>query len=175
MSWIKLTSEASGNGSGSVNLMVEANNGPLRSADATVAGRGVRFTQSGSACGAVDVTSSFSIFHGAFFGVPPLWITYTQKITLTNSGKPIPGPVYLVFLGLPRKDNGACQYGCGITPAPPITYCYAPTGSTRVLLSSGVWAPGVSKTINPQYSPGNGNPNDMFAYTPIVLSGTPNK
>jgi hypothetical protein len=108
--------------------------------------------------------------------VPPLFNFYSQSISFTNiSGQVIPGPLNLVFDGLPRVDNFHCKNGCGVyLLTPTLTYCKSIGGSTIVQISAGPLAPGQSIVEQFLFLPGPYYDPDL-SYTPVVVSGNPSK
>jgi hypothetical protein len=176
--WVSVVSGSSGSGNGTFNYTVAVNSGGPRSASVTVAGQAFSLSQGGSACGpATDVTSQMKATLGAFLGTAPLFQTFSQSVTLTNTGTAIAGPIEYVLDGLPRTSS-PCPSGktCTVTtPAPTTTYCQSTAGSAMVLMSSGGLAAGqsVSKTLT--FTPGTaaGGSAPALQYTFRVLNGTP--
>jgi hypothetical protein len=102
---------------------------------------------------------------------------YYREITVKNvSGPTIPGPIYLVFDGLPNFSPPFCQGGCGLVPAPPVTRCQTPSASGSSLL---LWAPsGMGPGQSVVYAPNFLILGSVFTvenYKLRVLSGTPNQ
>lgn len=179
-SWLSITSGGSGTGNGTVRFNGTASSVPAaRSGTLTVAGRTVVVTQDGKdpdACGAADVSARVGVSRSAFTGVPPLFNLVAQDIRITNtSSQPIPGPLFLAMDGLPRYDSGTCQYGCGVIPAPPLTYCGSASGSSLVQFTSGTLDPGRSVTLRLNFAPASGSWSRSFAYSTRVVSGRPSK
>jgi len=176
--WVNVVSGASGSSNGTFSYTVPANAGGPRSATLGIGDKTFALSQAGSVCGAVDVTSQVRIVRGAFLGVPPLFQTFSQAVTLTNTGtEAIAGPIQYILDGLPRRDapcpaNTLCTV---LTPVPNITTCQSASGSAMVAISSGNLAPGqtVSRTLILVPGPAVGGSAAALQYTPRVLSGTP--
>ena len=178
--WVNVVSGGSGSGNGSFNYTVPVNSGGPRTAALTVMDKTFSLSQGGSACGAAtDVTSQVSVVRGAFLGAAPLFQTFSQTVTLKNTGTTtIAGPIQYIMDGLPRTGapcpaNATCTV---VTPAPTTTHCQSAAGSAMVAMSAGGLAPGqsVSKTLT--FAPGaaNGGSAAALQYTSRVLSGIPN-
>lgn len=174
--WIGIMSGASGSGPGSVLINVASSSGGPRTGSVSIAGYNISVSQSGSACGATDVTDRVSVAQGAFFS-PFLGNYEIREITLSNrSSSAIAGPIYLVFDGLPRTDPVICPFGCNVYPATGITHCQSPAGSTLLLVSAGPLTGTQRFTIT--FIPGAntiGSPDNKFQYRLRILSGTPNQ
>ncbi len=131
----------------------------------------------GGSCGtAIDVTSRTRVDRSAFIGFPPRFLADIQTVGVTNtSGQTLPGPIYLVFDGLPRIDNLYCPFICNLSPGPQVTHCQSVAGSSIVLISATDLAPGQNIMNRFAFSPAStlGGPNAKFGYTPRVLSGVP--
>ena len=176
LTWLHVTAGASGSGLGWVTLQADANAAGLRSGTITVAGQAFSATQGSGPCGnAVDVSSQVSVVRGAYVS-NFVGTSYVQQIRLTNQGTPVAGPVYLVVDGVPLTGAPCVGAVCGITPAPPLTFCQSPTGSSLVLASVSGMASGQVVNLSLSFTPGhsaNGVPPTWS--TTRVFSGNPSQ
>ncbi len=88
--------------------------------------------------------------------------TYSQGLTVTNSGAAISGPLYLVLDSLTA--------GATLVGSQGHTQCALPAGSPYILLTSGGIGAGQSLTFRLQFSSASGPP--PFIYTPRYLAGS---
>jgi hypothetical protein len=88
----------------------------------------------------------------------------------------IPGPVDLVFAGLPGYTSMGCPLGCGVVDAE-FTYCDSTKGADIIELSSGDLQPGQALSGTFGFVPGQtpGSPTSKFDYSPVLLSGKPSQ
>jgi hypothetical protein len=161
-------------------LNVASNTGGSRSGTATIAGLTFTITQGAGACGALDVTSQVTVSLGGY-----TWLTidqYEQNLVLRNTSGSIinpsiiPGPVYLVLLGVPTHhpliDNDNTSLATGAPLA--LTTCFSTQGDYLVTVSLGdlAWGQTVSEEFLWLTGPLAGGP---AGYTYKVLSGTPSQ
>jgi hypothetical protein len=179
--WVNGVPGSSGSGNATFNYTVAANSGGPRTATLTVASQTFSLSQGGSACGtATDVTSQVSVARGAFLGAAPLFQTFSQTVTLKNTGATtIAGPIEYIMDGLPRT-GAPCPASATCTvlkPVPTITNCQSTAGSAMVQMSSGSLTPGQSVSLTLTFTPGTANGGSAAAlqYTSRVLSGAPNQ
>jgi hypothetical protein len=175
--WITVTGGASGSGGGWVTLQATANTGAPRNGTVTMAGKTFNATQNAPACGAVDVSSQVSVVRGTI-GSNFTRTNYVQQIRLTNNGANLPAPVYLVLDGMPLTGAPCVGGTCGVTPAPPLTFCQSPSGSSliSVPLPGGTMAAGTTIILSLTFQPGaaaGGVPPTW--YTTRVFDGTPSQ
>jgi hypothetical protein len=177
-SWITVTSGALGSGTSAVVMHVSPNTGGQRSGTAVIAGQIYTITQGAGACGAVDVSTEVSASEGVFnlFSVGFGTSLFTQTVSVTNtSSSVIPGPVYLVTVGMPTHEfpTDPFFYNSGLAVNPPgtkSTTCFTAAGDYLIPLSTGNLGPGQIVNLGTltwiEGSPGLG-------YFTKVLSGTP--
>jgi hypothetical protein len=175
--WINVMSGTPASGTGWVTLQAAANSGAPRSGTVTIAGITFNATQNAPACGAVDVSSQVSVVRGTIVSNFSR-TAYTQQIRLTNTGATLPAPVFLVLVGLPLTGPPCVGGTCGVTPAPPLTYCQSATGSSLIALSlpAGVMNAGQTLTMTLTFQPGaasGGMPPTW--YKTRVFDGTPSQ
>ena len=171
--WVSINGATSGSGSGSVTLQADSNPGGLRSGTVTIAGKTFAVSQSSLACGAADVSSQVSVTRGAFLS-NFVGTNYVQQISLKNQGPAVPGPVYLVVDGLPMTGTPCVGTSCAIVPAPPLTFCQSPNGSSLVLAAPNGLASGQLVNLSLTFTPGRAARGVPPTWTTTrVFSGTP--
>jgi hypothetical protein len=175
--WITVTAGSSGSGQGWVTLQAPANLGAPHTGTVTIAGVTFTATQNAPACGAVDVSSQVSIVRGTVASNFTR-TAYTEQVRLTNNGPALPAPVYLVLDGLPLTGAPCVGGTCGVTPAPPLTFCQSASGSSLIAvpLSGGTMSAGQTVTLTLTFQPGaaaGGVPPTW--YTTRVFDGAPSQ
>ncbi len=120
--WLTVQSGGSGNGGGVVRVKVAQNTGGIRSGTVTIAGNTYSVTQGAGACGALDVTSQYSVNLGGFVWESP---TLLWEDLVVRGPAPL-GPLYLVLLGQPNHQpppNDTFLYGVST-----LTTCFSSQG-----------------------------------------------
>ena len=181
-SWVHVTAGADSFGNAAVALGIDANSGAARSGTLTIAGQTVSVSQGastsqGGTCGsAVDVTARVNVYRSGFTPIDLLGYLESQTVTVTNITRlPIPGPLFLVFEGLPTSQ-------VIVENAPPIgqlsslTTCFSPQGDvivalTGFALASGSLPPGQTAGYLPLFAKQDWW--DFINYVPRILSGFP--
>jgi len=173
--WITVTAGASGSGPGWVTLQAAANLGAPRSGTVAIAGLTFTGTQNSSGCGAVDVSNQVTVTRGAILS-NFTQSAYVEQVRLTNTGPAVAGPVYLVVDGLPLSTAPCVGGNCGLVPAPPLTFCQSPGGSSLVSAAPTGMISGqsVNLTLTFQPGPASGGVPPTW-YTTRVFSGTPSQ
>lgn len=162
--WITIKSGGSGSGGGVVALNIASNAGAARSGTVAIGGQTFTYNQGAGACGAVDVTSQVRPSSGGITGVPYIWYTWEQTVTIYNAGPAVPGPINYVLLGLPNQYAGLVypnDFGQ--------TTCFGSAPSYFIPVAPGGLTPGQSVTFTMQFS----DMDTIPTYTPKVLMGTP--
>lgn len=139
----------------------------------TIAGQTFAIRQSGSACGAADVSSQVIVNRKALLeGFSD--IQYTQQLTLTNQGPDVPGPLYVALEGLCLGGPSSCP----LAEPFQVTTCDGML-SPMILVSPSGLASGQSlnhdmQFYGPPYVPlvAGGQVNSVFL---TVFSGTPSQ
>jgi hypothetical protein len=170
--WITLATGSSGSGGGLVSLDVAPNSGGPRSGTVSIAGQTFTVSQTGWACGAVDITAQMGVvMESAPTYIYPSSYEYSGKISvINNSGASMPGPVYLVLLGLPNWQN--FPYGNGLLGSQELTTCFSSHGDYLIPVAGRMQA-GQRVDIPLLFFTQSlgGNPN----FSPKVLEGMPSK
>jgi hypothetical protein len=172
--WLTIVSGASGKGSGAVVVRAAPNPAEARTGTVTIAGQTFSASQGAGVCGAVDVTSRVIASRGGLSWIP--WTSYLFQSTFTvrnTSGSAIPGPVYVVFQGLPYHANYPDDAGLWGSQA--LTYCYRSVGDYLILILTpgGLLAPGQSVKLPLVYR--TQRRTTLINFTRKVVSGKPSK
>ena len=86
------------------------------------------------------------------------------------------GPVHLVVDGVPLTGDPCVGGTCSITPAPPLTFCQSPTGSSLIMAAPGGMTPGQVVTLSLSFTPGvSANGIQPTWTTTRVFNGAPSQ
>jgi hypothetical protein len=166
VSWLSVTSGASGSGSGQVFVQAAPNSGGVRSGTVTIAGQTFSASQSqlgATACGAADVTSQIP---PSIHGITPIFGGISQPVSVTNhTSSTIQGPIYLVTVGEPTHYGNLSDtflISGGYDP----TTCFSSLGDYLIPLTFGGLAPNQTVQVGLSW-------NAYPSYSPKILSGAP--
>jgi hypothetical protein len=171
VTWVTITSGASGSGGKVVVLNIAPNSGAARSGSATIAGQTFSINQGAGACGALDVSSQVFVTESALVPDFLSFTNFSQTITVKNtSASVIHGPVYVVLLGEPSHYPPVPSlHNSFLLGSQAVTTCFS-SGGDYLLLVSGDLSPGQTTGYGlAWYKETFG----AIAYSTKVLSGTP--
>jgi hypothetical protein len=100
LSWVSISSGASGTGNGSVGLQAGLNSAGLLSGALTIAGQPFLVSQGASSCFGLDITGQVKVTSEALLAPWDGKYFYTQRLRLVNQGAALAGPLYVGYYGL---------------------------------------------------------------------------
>jgi len=167
--WLTVESGSPGSGNGVVVLSVAPNTGSSRSGTVTIGGQTFSVTQRAGACGALDVTFEMIVRPGFFTYIYPSTYDYSETISVANgSGAVVPGPIYLVLVGMP--NHKPYPNGNGLVGPQLLTTCFSTQGDYLLPVSGSM---GPHQRIDLPLEFFTQSLGGSLRYTTRVLSGTP--
>jgi hypothetical protein len=128
-----------------------------------------KLTPKGEACGALDVTSEMIVRRGLFRRIYATTYDYSETITVYNaSGAVVPGPIYLVLVGMPNHEP--YPNGNGLLGSQLLTTCFSPQGDYLLPVSESMERNQIVELPLVFFTQ---SPFGSLRYTTKVLSGTP--
>jgi len=167
--WVTVESGSPGSGDGVVVLNAAPNTGSSRSGTVTIGSQTLSVTQSAGACGALDVTFEMIVRPGFPEYIYPSTYDYSETISVANgSGTVMPGPIYLVLVGMPNHEP--YPNGNGLVGSQLLTTCFSKQGDYLLPVAETMQRNQIVELPLLFFTQSLGG---SLRYTTKVLSGTP--